>query len=179
MYQQIIYPKKPLYEFIVNNIYLIKRKEYEIKKVNVVLNPIKKLNVVLDPTKLHFSLDIKHFDANPETDYFEKECVFNGKKCRFISSKSNDNILNIPLDKSVRIRDASPILYAELLDEYNFITEDVTERVREYYRGTNILDSVLDDFDDDYVTINCPSLLEKLFTIPRKNSHHSLKIMKL
>ena len=121
------------------------------------------------------------------------ECIFNGKKCRFISSESPDNKLNIPLHLYFGgIRDASTILYAELHDHFKQSKKDVTEIVREFYRGTEILDSILNEYDNDktlglefddedgFIRIVCPLIMEKMFIIPRKNSTtYSLKIMKL
>lgn len=183
VYKQVVCPRKAFYEFVVKKIYLITRKDYEIKKVDVTNR------FALNPTKLYHSFDVKkNFDANPERDYLEMECIFNGQNCRFISSESSDDKLNIPLNRYFGgIRDANSILYAELYDHYHHEKDDVTERVREYYRGTEILDFVLNDYDNDkelgledgFVTINDPLVLEKLFVIPRRNSHHSLKIMKL
>jgi hypothetical protein len=179
VYNQIVYPDdaKPFYEFNVKRIYLIQRKDYEIKKVDVTER------FQLNPLKLHHVLDLKnHFDGNPEKDYLEMECIVNGLDCRFISTESN-NQLTIPLSTS--IADASEILYAELIDCYWNKKTDVTEKVRQYCRGTTLFDPIKsvgyadDDDDDGCLKITSPSILEYVFNIPRKNKHHVLKIMKL
>lgn len=186
IYQQVFFPNPLFYQFTVNNIYLITRKEYEIKKINVT----ERIN--FNSTKLYYEIDIKkYFDDVKDSDYLEMECKLNEKICRFISSEAPCNKLSIPLGKH-SIRDASSILYAELHDHYLHEKKDVTQIVRQYYRGTKILDSILNEYDNDNeigemnddddgcLTIDCPNILEKMFTIPRKNSSSfSLKLMKI
>lgn len=164
------------------------RKEYEIKKIDITDKLIR------NPEKIFYTIDSKiYFDeAHQNGGYLEMLCTVNDDRCRFISSETSDKKLTIPPVNQI-IQDASSILYAELYDHYSDEKKDVTETIREYYRGTEILDLYFceyeneheelgddDDDDDGCMIIKNAFVLEKIFNIPRKNSlTYSLKIMKL